>query len=136
LALADRLADRGLELGYHNHDHEFVSLESDELSAFEFLIDETDNSLAIELDIGWTTAAGYDPIALLKQLEGRIPLVHIKDVADGQPVELGDGAVAIDSCAAAARNAGAKWLIYEHDEPADPAASLENGARILTQFRD
>ncbi len=135
-ALAGRFADRGLALGYHNHDHEFVALEGDERSAFEFLIDETDDALSIELDVGWAHAAGHDPIALLERLEGRVPLVHLKDVADGRPVELGHGEVDIDACAAAARDAGAEWLIYEHDEPADPAASLENGARALAQFRD
>ncbi|MDS0474563.1 sugar phosphate isomerase/epimerase [Natrinema sp. 1APR25-10V2] len=134
--LAGRLADRGLALGYHNHDHEFVALEGDERSAFELLIDETDDALSIELDVGWANAAGYGPVALLERLEGRVPLVHIKDVADGQPVELGDGEVDIDACAAAARDAGTEWLIYEHDEPVDPAASLENGARTLARLRD
>ncbi|QLG48399.1 sugar phosphate isomerase/epimerase family protein [Natrinema halophilum] len=135
-ALADRLAERRLALGYHNHDHEFVALEGDKRSAFECLIDETDDALSIELDVGWAHAAGYDPIALLERLEGRVPLVHLKDVADGRPVELGDGEVDIDACATAARDAGAEWLIYEHDDPADPAASLEKGARALAQFRD
>ncbi|WP_339105974.1 hypothetical protein [Haloterrigena salinisoli] len=44
-------------LGYHNHDHEFVDLEGDERSAFEFLIDKTDDALSIELDVGWANAA-------------------------------------------------------------------------------
>ncbi|WP_408957573.1 sugar phosphate isomerase/epimerase family protein [Natrinema sp. 74] len=134
--LADRLAERGLELGYHNHDHELVALEGDDRSAFELLLDETDDSLLIELDAGWAAAAGHDPTSLLDRLAGRTPLVHVKDVADGRPVELGDGEVDIDACAAAARSAGAEWLIYEHDEPADPAASLERGATTLSDLRD
>ena len=135
-ALADRLAERGLELAYHNHDHEFVALEGDDRSAFELLIAETDDSLLIELDVGWAAAADHDPVALLERLVGRAPLVHVKDVADGRPVELGDGEVDIDACAAAARSAGAEWLIYEHDEPTDPAASLERGAAVLSEVRD
>ncbi|WP_222914467.1 sugar phosphate isomerase/epimerase [Natrinema sp. SYSU A 869] len=135
-ALADRLAERDLELGYHNHDHEFAALEGDDRSAFEVLIDETDDTLSIELDAGWAAAAGHDPVALLERLEGRVPLVHIKDVADGRPVELGDGEVDIEACAATARDAGAEWLIYEHDEPTDPAASLAHGARTLAELRE
>lgn len=134
--LAVRLAERGLALGYHNHDHEFVDLADDDRTAFELLIDETDDSLLIELDVGWAAAAGHDPLALLERLGGRVPLVHIKDVADGRPVELGDGEVDVDACAAAARDAGAEWLIYEHDEPIDPAASLERGAQTLSSLRD
>lgn len=134
--LADRLAERGLELGYHNHDHEFVPLEGDDRSAFDLLLDETDDSLLIELDVGWAAAAGRDPTALLERLEGRAPLVHLKDVAEGRPVELGEGEVDVDACAAAARDAGAEWLLYEHDEPSDPAASLAHGARTLSGFRE
>ena len=134
--LAERLADRGLELSYHNHDDEFVALETDDRCAFELLIDETDDSLSIELDVGWATAAGCDPVALLERLEGRVPLVHLKDVADGRPVELSDGEVDVDACAAAARDAGTEWLIYEHDEPSDPVTSLERGARTLDGMRD
>lgn len=135
-ALADRLAERGLALSYHNHDHEFVALEGDGRNAFELLLDETDDSVLIELDVGWAAAAGDDPVALLERLEGRAPLVHVKDVADGRPVELGDGEVALDACATAARDAGAEWLLYEHDEPTDPAASLERGAATLAERRD
>jgi len=131
--LASRFAERNLALGYHNHDHEFAALAGDDRTAFELLIDETDDALSIELDVGWATAAGADPIALLERLDGRVPLVHLKDVADGRPVELGDGEVDVDACIAAARDAGAEWLIYEHDEPSDPAASLEHGARTLAR---
>jgi sugar phosphate isomerase/epimerase len=134
-ALATRLRDRGLELGYHNHDHEFVDFADDDRNAFELLIEATDDSLCIELDVGWATAAGHDPVALLERLEGRVPLVHIKDVADGRPVELGDGEVDVDACTAAAQRAGAEWLVYEHDDPEDPAASLEHGARTLSNGR-
>lgn len=134
--LTARLEARGLGLAYHTHDHEFVDLPDDDRSAFDVLIDETDDDLAIELDVGWAAAAGRDPVSLLERLEGRVPLVHVKDVADGRPVELGDGEVAVDSCVAAARDAGAEWVVYEHDAPADPAGSLTHGARVLSELRD
>ncbi|WP_229380144.1 hypothetical protein [Haloterrigena salifodinae] len=57
-------------------------------------------------------------------------------MADGRPVELGDGEVDTDACAAAARDAGAEWLLYEHDEPSDPVASLGYGARALAERRE
>ncbi|ELY96341.1 sugar phosphate isomerase/epimerase family protein [Natrialba taiwanensis] len=138
--LADRLETRGFELGYHNHDHEFVTVAGqgradNGRSAFERLIEHTDESLSIELDVGWAVAAGYDPVALLERLAGRVPLVHIKDVADGRPVELGEGEVDLEACVTAACDAGAEWIIYEHDEPADPVASLERGAEVLESLR-
>lgn len=132
--LAGRVGSHGVTLGYHNHDHEFVAADGDR-SAFEVLIDETDDPVAFELDVGWAVAAGADPVALLDRLAGRVPLVHVKDVADGYPVELGDGELDVDASATAAIEAGAEWLVYEHDEPADPAASLARGAAVLAELR-
>ncbi|NEU55998.1 sugar phosphate isomerase/epimerase [Halorussus sp. MSC15.2] len=125
--LAGRLDERGIALGYHNHDHEFAALGG--RTAFDLLADETDFDL--ELDVGWATAAGRDPIDLLGHLRGRVPLVHLKDVAGDRPVELGEGDVDAEACVRAAREAGTEWLVYEHDDPEDPEASLAHGAETL-----
>jgi len=61
-----------------------------------------------------------------------MPLIHMKDMtADGEFAEIGEGVVDMAGCAAAAADAGGEWLIYEHDEPADPAASIDAGAEFL-----
>jgi sugar phosphate isomerase/epimerase len=125
-----RLSDRGVDLGYHNHDHEFAALDGD--SAFEVLADET--GIDLELDVGWATAAGHDPVGLLDHLRGRVPLVHLKDVAGDRPVELGEGDLDLEACVRAAREAGTEWLVYEHDEPDDPEASLAHGAETLADL--
>jgi sugar phosphate isomerase/epimerase len=130
--LTAELADEDWELFYHNHDHEYVEL-GDE-SAFDRLIDATD--VGFELDVGWALAAGDDPADRLRTLEGRIRTVHMKDMTvsgDGEPefAEIGEGDVDLRACAEAATDAGAEWLVYEHDAPADPAASLERGAAFL-----
>jgi sugar phosphate isomerase/epimerase len=134
--LAARLDDRGVSLGYHNHDHEFVALggdsDRDGDSAFDLLADETD--IDLELDVGWATAAGRNPVALLDHLRGRVPLVHLKDVSGTTPVELGEGNLETEACVRAAREAGTEWLVYEHDEPEDAEASLDHGAETLADL--
>jgi sugar phosphate isomerase/epimerase len=127
--LAARLDDR-TDLGYHNHDQEFTALDGE--SAYDVLADETD--IDLELDVGWATAAGHDPVGLLGHLRDRVPLVHLKDVSGDRPVELGDGDVDSEACVRAAREAGTEWLVYEHDDPDDPEASLEHGAERLTEL--
>jgi sugar phosphate isomerase/epimerase len=129
-ALAAELADEDWELFYHNHDHEYTDL-GDE-SAFDRLIDATD--VGFELDVGWALAAGDDPADRLRALEGRIRTVHMKDMTvdrDPEFAEIGEGDVDTGACAEAATDAGAEWLVYEHDAPDDPAASLEHGAAFL-----
>ena len=128
--LAVRLDERGMDFAYHNHDHEFTDL--GESSGFELLAQETD--LHFELDVGWAAAAGHDPTDLLGSLRSRVPLVHLKDVADDEPVELGEGILDAEACVAAARDAETEWLVYEHDEPDDAAASLEHGAETLARL--
>jgi len=125
-----RLGERGSALAYHNHDHEFVSV--GDTTAYDLLVDETD--LELELDAGWATAAGRDPTDLLARLRDRAPLVHLKDVAGDRPVELGDGDLDAAGCVRAAREAGSEWLVYEHDDPDDPEASLARGADAVTNL--
>jgi sugar phosphate isomerase/epimerase len=129
--LAADLAAEEWVLFYHNHDHEYTDL--DEETAFERFISATD--VGIELDVGWALAAGDDPAERLRELEGRVRTVHMKDMdvtgTDPEFAEIGEGDVDMGACAGAAEDAGAEWLVYEHDDPDDSAASLEHGAVFL-----
>lgn len=133
--IAGTLAEWDVDLCYHNHDHEFACLETG--PAFDVLVEAIDDEVGVELDVGWATAAGVDPVEVLDRLEGRVPLVHLKDVdADGAPVELGEGVVDLEACIAAAVDAGAEWMVYEHDDPVNPEGSLIHGANTLAALRD
>lgn len=131
--LATDLAAHGLDLHYHNHEHEFVDLGGE--SAFERLIEQTDD-VAIELDVGWALVGGVDPAAFVREHADRIELLHMKDIdADGESFrEIGEGDVDMAACAAAGRDAGVEWFIYEHDRPADPAATIDAGGAFLNDL--
>ncbi len=133
--LADALDEHGCRLLYHNHDHEFVTpTDTDAQTAFDLLVETADDSVGFELDLGWAKAAGQDPIDLLYRYGDRIPLVHLKDVtADGEPIDLGNGVLDIPSCIEAARDAGVEWVLFEHDQPEDPLASLANADAVLQE---
>jgi sugar phosphate isomerase/epimerase len=130
--LAAALASADLGLHYHNHDFEFVDL-GDE-TAYDRLVDRTDASM--ELDVGWAQVGGEDPVALVRDLGDQLDLVHMKDmhVADRAFAELGAGDVDVQGVADAARDVDADWLIYEHDDPPDPAASIVTGAEVLSSL--
>jgi sugar phosphate isomerase/epimerase len=127
--LVASVAAYDLGLCYHNHELEFADV--DNRFAFEQLVEMTDE-VEFELDVGWAYAAGADPVDLLDRYADRITRVHLKDVvvdsaADrgGRPVDLGAGDVPLRECAAAARDAGVDWAVFEHDDPDDPLAFLE-----------
>src|SRR5215472_4879709 len=75
----------GLKFAYHNHAFEFEPMEG--TTGFQVMIDRLDKNLCgFELDCFWVSVAGHDPVELLLQLSGRVPLVHLKDKASGTPV--------------------------------------------------
>lgn len=120
-ALGGRLAADGRTLCYRNGGHEFDQLAGSGADAFELLIERAGEGLAFELDVGAATAAGRDPVELLDRLDGRVPLVRIRDVtADGEPADLGSGAVDVDAVAATARESGVDWLLYDFLGPVRP----------------
>ncbi len=74
----------GLKAIIHNHTEEFEPLADDPKRVpYDILIAETDPDLvALELDVGWASAAGADPLALFRQAPGRFEVWHVKDMAD------------------------------------------------------
>ena len=76
--LAARLADEGLRLGYHNHDHELAPLPGG-LPALEALAAELDPPVLLELDTYWAAVGGQDVPALLGRLGDRVRYLHVKD---------------------------------------------------------
>lgn len=130
-ALAAQVEDAGGRLLYHNHEFEFAS------GTFERVVDAT-TRLGFELDVGWATAAGADPVSLVERFGDRIPLVHLKDVRvdsaaprGGVPVDLGAGDVDLDGVLAAAAAADVEWVVFEHDDPAEPARTVRAAGEWL-----
>jgi sugar phosphate isomerase/epimerase len=69
----------GIQFCYHNHDFEFAK-QGDKLP-YEVLLDNTDKSLVkMEMDLYWVSKANQDPIALINQHPGRVPLLRIYDI--------------------------------------------------------
>ena len=120
--IGEKICAGGLEFLYHNHDFEFKKYDG------EYGIDIIFNgvkpeNMAAEIDSGWVFYAGVDPAAYVRSYTGRCPLVHIKDFksTEGRSfTEIGNGIVDIEAIAAAAVEAGTKWLIAEQDESSIP----------------
>jgi sugar phosphate isomerase/epimerase len=132
-SLAETAAEYDIDFLYHNHHWEFQPLSGTDTAIFDVLMTELDDSVGVELDVGWAAAGGDDPVERIESLGDRLEILHVKDVdlAEKRSVEVGEGDVDLASCIDAALTAGVDWFIYEHDEPSDPLASLETGARFL-----
>jgi len=75
-------AAEGVRLCYHCHGYEFVP--SPEGTLFDTIVKNTDPKLvSFEIDVFWAKAGGTDPAKLIASLPGRVPLLHVKDMAKG-----------------------------------------------------
>jgi sugar phosphate isomerase/epimerase len=119
--------ERGLRMAYHNHEFEFTRVEGQ--VPYDLLLAETDPSVVwMELDLFWITKAGLDPLAYLEAHERRFPLWHVKDMraprGAQEMVAVGEGDIDFGRIFAQAARAGLEHFFVEHDEPADPLASV------------
>jgi len=144
----------GIHFAYHNHSWEF---QPDPVIGgkrpFDFLLDSTDAKLFnMEMDIGWLSVTGQDPVSYFDRYPGRFPLVHVKDMkklpkitADTnvaklphQEIEIADvGSGVIDwkRIFASADKAGIQHYFVEHDSPKDAFASITNSYDYLSKLR-
>jgi sugar phosphate isomerase/epimerase len=130
--VAARLEDHDARLGFHNHDGEFQEI-GDGTYPLEVFDETLAEGVIFEIDVGWVLTAGYDPAEIVREYSDRTELVHMKDMKDGEFYEIGEGDVDMAEVAEAARSeANVDYLIYEHDQPANPAGSVATGAGVLS----
>jgi len=145
-AAGKKCAERGLTLCYHNHAFEFEPMEG--TTPFQVMLDSTDKkALQIEMDAFWVSVAGHDPVEMLGKLKGRVPLIHLKDKAQGTEVmykesvprtafkEVGNGVIDWKKVLDAARSAGVEHYYVEQDQtPGDPVESLRQSYAFLSKL--
>lgn len=136
--VAARLAEHGLTFGYHNHSFELQRL--DDRTGLDILIDESDpKTVTFEIDTYWIQHGGGCPAAWVRKVAGRIPLLHLKDMAilDGEQVmaEVGEGNLDWPGILSAARESGVRWYFVEQDVcQRDPFDSLAMSLRNLRRM--
>lgn len=85
--MAERLAEHGIDLYYHNHHVEFMKFNGVYLMD---IIRENTKRLGFELDVHWIQRGGENPVAYIRKFAGRIRLLHLKDYRIGN-ITMPDG---------------------------------------------
>jgi sugar phosphate isomerase/epimerase len=121
--------EAGLQYVYHNHNFEFKDYGGQ--TGYDLLLKETDPELVkLELDCGWMSVGGQDPVAYFKKYPTRYRLFHAKDFVALKPssnsldpskhpaiTEVGSGAIDWSLLLAAAKAAGVEFYYVDHDPP-------------------
>ncbi len=114
----------GMQFGYHNHTMEFAPVNG--ITPMKEMLRLTDPELVtFELDCGWVTVGGGDPVAYLRDYRKRISMLHIKDFkATSQPAsvldpppaaELGQGTVDFRAIYKAAQGGNIRHAFIEQE---------------------
>ncbi len=130
---AERCAQAGIQLLYHNHDWEFRNSQR----IWERVRKNGSDTLGFALDLGWAAKAGEDLTALLDDLADAVKVLHFKDFASSQPGQntchLGEGVIDFSAAWNWLDRQGRShiWLTAEQDnaDDADLACTI-NGAYL------
>ncbi len=127
----------GIQLGYHNHDFEFKEIEGK--LPMDLMLAECDKNLVkIELDLGWISHAGKDPLEYFAKHPGRFISFHVKDMNPNTKevtVELGRGNIDFKRIFAKNKQAGVKHFFVEQDRSAmSPMESIKISIEYLKKL--
>src|ERR1700683_5048766 len=122
--IGERVHAGGMKFAYHNHTPEFRS--ENGVVFYDEVLRSTDPSkVAMELDCGWATIAGQNPVDLLTRYPTRISMLHVKDfkmTATTNPsnappsTELGRGTIDYRPIFEAAKKAHIEHVFVEQEE--------------------
>ena len=122
----EKITQEELELGYHNHAHEFEPLEGE--IPWDVLMSNTREDVFGQLDIGHCIRAGQDPALYLEKYAGRSLTVHVKDFdPDNEDVLVGEGVADWNLLFQLCEDVGGtEWYIIEQEHyPVPPIEAVE-----------
>lgn len=156
-SVAEKLAEHGIDLYYHNHHVEFQKYDG------EYLLDIIKNNtskIGFEIDVHWVHRGGLDPVEVINKFEGRVALIHLKDYRIGQFdyrvleggfdrskfnqafhgviefAELGEGSLNLKGIIEAGLASGSQYFLIEQDDVygRDPFDCLKISADYLRKL--
>lgn len=137
---AEAYAASPVRIGYHNHSHELAKLGGQldlrSQRPWDLLLAHLVEHVWFEPDTYWLAHGGLEPATTIRSLGGRVPVVHLKDLAilpdrTIYMAEVGVGNLDWQNILGACREAGVEWYVVEQDtcyrDPFDSLrTSLEN----------
>jgi sugar phosphate isomerase/epimerase len=137
-ATAAKLKPLGMYCGYHNHTHEFTK--DGDKTYWDLFAERTSKDVVLQQDCGWSAAAGYNPVELIKRYPGRTKVTHFKPTVVGddkskKPI-LGEDSVKWGEVLAACKQfGGTEWITVEQELYPDGKSSMECTALSLAGLK-
>ena len=145
------LTEEGVRLLYHNHNVEFLKIKGQDISAYDYILTNTDPEYVnFELDTYWPAEAGVDVVRLMEKVGSRVKLWHVTDrgsrltgqvmtpIIKSDSVELGKGNMPLEKLMEIAKERGVKAVVLETHRnwvDKDPMKSLEISGHWMKEHR-
>ena len=132
---ADIIYEHGFKFTYHNHSREFVKY--GDKTIMDMLVEGLDPvKTSFCLDTYWLQNAGGDVCDWIEKLDGRIDILHLKDMAvkgdESYITEIGNGNMNFEKIIAAAEKIGVKHYVVEQDYwPGDSMESVAQSSKYI-----
>lgn len=123
--LAQKVKSHGMQVGYHNHAHDFAPV--DGTTGWDLLASNTIKDVIMQFDTGNALDGGGDPLVYLARYPGRATTIHIKEHSKTNPKALiGEGDINWAKVLELCRKGGTKWYIIEEEkEGLDPLTAVD-----------
>ena len=121
---AARLKPLGMACGFHNHKGEFAT--DGGKTYWDLFAERTTADVILQQDCGWTAAAGFDPVELIRKHPGRTKTTHFKATVLPQHAQTRKAFLGEDSVdwaavyAACVSVGGTEWIIVEQEDTGRP----------------
>lgn len=129
--LADKLEPYNMQIGYHNHQHEFADYK--ESTFWDYIAENTKSNVVLQQDVGWTSFAGKDPVSYVKKYPNRTITTHYKVVipeqnsADLSPIiGQNNGIDWYNLTQALYTDGGVQWIVLEQEDYPEGLTPLQS----------
>ncbi|MGQ9606444.1 MAG: sugar phosphate isomerase/epimerase family protein [Thermogutta sp.] len=113
-ALAEKVQDQGMLVGYHAHGGDFRKVNGE--TAWEAFFSATKPEVVMQMDIGNCLGGGGDPYAILEKFPGKSKTVHLKEHGGKQGAVIGEGEVDWERVFKICETTGGtEWYIVEQE---------------------
>ena len=132
---AQKFAEAGMTLSYHNHNIEFRKFNGETI--LDIILNNAPSLLA-EIDTYWVQMGGCDPVEYTAKYASRTKIFHLKDFGVVYPrtsimVPVGSGNLNWNAIIPAAEAGSTEWFIVEQDQcQKDVFDSLKDSFDFLT----
>ena len=122
----------GIKVGYHNHAHEFETMDGKYI--LDLIAEGTSEDVILEIDVFWVLYAGVDPYKYIEKWGKRVELVHLKQIAADKKTDtiLEDGIIDMKKIVDSAKFA--THLVVEQEGDVDEVDASKKNIEFLRKI--